>query len=60
MKPAPSEQRKQIAAPELVGLAEPSQRDLRRHLGHRLVVGEQRRREVVGVLDVVRADRRSP
>ena len=56
MKPAPSEQRKQIGGAELVGLAEPAQRDLRRHLGHRFLVGEQRRREVVGVLDIVRAD----
>src|SRR5690242_18963148 len=41
---------------ELGALAEAAERDLRRHLGHRLVIGEQLCRAVVGFLDLVRAD----
>src|SRR5262245_3550364 len=40
---------------QLLRLAETAERNLRGHLGHRLLVGQQRRREVVRVLDVVRA-----
>src|SRR5471030_927669 len=42
---------------ELAAFAQSPERDLRGHLGHRVLVGEQGGREVVGVLDIVRADR---